>query len=91
MAANFENFLISLDFPINFRKSHQILKNYLKSSESYGQKPLGGGVPKDPPGLNRVNSLVLKWERNFEVTFGIHLVLVFQINVLESYLDIYPF
>ena len=46
MAANFENFLISLDFPINFRKSHQISKNYLKSSESYGQKPLG--VPKDP-------------------------------------------
>ena len=49
MAANFENFLISLDFPINFRKSHQISKNYLKSSERYGQKPLG--VPKD---LNRV-------------------------------------
>ena len=53
-AANFENFKISPDFPINFRKSHQISKNYLKSSESYGQKPLGG-VPKDPPGLNRVN------------------------------------
>ena len=52
MAANFENFLISPDFPIHFRKSHQISKNYLKSSESYGQKPLGG-VPKDPPGLNR--------------------------------------
>ena len=55
MAANFENFKISLDFPINFRKSHQISKNYLKSSESYGKKPLGG-VPKDPPGLNRVNA-----------------------------------
>ena len=52
MAANFENFLISPDFPINFRKSHQISKNYLKRSESYGQKPLGG--PKDLPGLNRV-------------------------------------
>ena len=52
MATNFENFLISTDFPINFRKSHQISKNYLKRSESYGQKPLG--VPKDPPGLNRV-------------------------------------
>ena len=37
------------------------------------------------------NSLVFKWERNFEVTFGIFPVLVFQINVLESYLDIYPF
>ena len=50
---NFEKFLISPDFPINFRKSHQISKNYLKRSKSYGQKPLGG-VPKDPPGLNRV-------------------------------------
>ena len=37
------------------------------------------------------NSLVLKWERNFEVTFGILSVLVFQISVLESYLDIYQF
>ena len=37
------------------------------------------------------NSLVLSWERNFEVTFGIFSVLVFQINVLESYLDIYLF
>ena len=37
------------------------------------------------------NSLVLKWERNFEVTFSIFSVLVFQINVLESYLDIYLF
>ena len=35
------------------------------------------------------NSLVLSWERNFEVTFGIFSVLVFQISVLESYLDIY--
>ena len=57
MAANFENFKISPDLPINSWKSHQMLKNYLKSSESYGQKPFeGGGVPKDPPGLNRVNS-----------------------------------
>ena len=37
------------------------------------------------------NSLVLTWERNFEVTFGIFSVLVSQINVLESYLDIYLF
>ena len=37
------------------------------------------------------NSLVLGWERNFEVTFGIFSVLVFQISVLESYLDIYLF
>ena len=35
------------------------------------------------------NSLVLTWERNFEVTFGIFSVLVFQISVRESYLDIY--
>ena len=34
------------------------------------------------------NSLVLTWERNFEVTFGSFSVLVFQVNVLESYLDI---
>ena len=37
------------------------------------------------------NSLVLTWERKFEVTFGIFSVLVFQISVLESYLDIYLF
>ena len=37
------------------------------------------------------DSLGLTWERNFEVTFGIFSVLVFQISVLESYLDIYPF
>ena len=30
------------------------------------------------------NSLVLTWERNFEVTFGIFSVLVFQVNVLEN-------
>ena len=36
------------------------------------------------------NSLVFMWE-NFEVTFGIFSVLVFQISVLESYLDIYLF
>ena len=33
------------------------------------------------------NSLVLMWERNLEVTFSIFSVLVFQISVLESYLD----
>ena len=35
------------------------------------------------------DSLVLTWERNFEVTFGIFPVLVSQITVLESYSDIY--
>ena len=37
------------------------------------------------------NSLVLTRERNFEVMFDIFSVLVFQISVLESYLDIYLF
>ena len=37
------------------------------------------------------NSLVLTREGNFEATFGIFSVSVFQINVLESYLDIYQF
>ena len=35
------------------------------------------------------NSLGFTWERNFEVTFGIFSVLVSQINVIESYLNIY--
>ena len=34
------------------------------------------------------NSLVLTWKRNFEVTFGIFSVLVSQINIFESYLDV---
>ena len=37
------------------------------------------------------NSLVFTWEGNFEVMFGIFSVLVFEITVLESYLDIYLF
>ena len=37
------------------------------------------------------NSLVLTLEGIFLVTFGIFSVLVFQISVLESYLDIYLF
>ena len=37
------------------------------------------------------NSFVLTWERNFDVMFGIFSVLVFQISVLKSYLDIYLF
>ena len=35
------------------------------------------------------NSLVFTWERNCEATFGIFSVFVSQINVLESFLDIY--
>ena len=34
------------------------------------------------------NSLVLTWERNFEVTFDIFSVLVLQINLLERYLSV---
>ena len=48
--------------------------------------------------LNRVKfdqvifkSLVFTCERNFEVRFGIFSVLVSQINVLKTYLDIYLF
>ena len=37
------------------------------------------------------NSLFLTWERNFEVTFGIFSVLVFEVRVFEIYLDIYLF
>ena len=37
------------------------------------------------------NSLVLTSERNFEVTFSIFSVLVFQTSILESYLNIYLF
>ena len=37
------------------------------------------------------NSIVLTWERNFKVTFGIFSVLVLQISVLGSYLDNYLF
>ena len=53
MAANFENFLISPDFPINFRKVtkfQRIISNALRVMD----KNLWG-VPKDPPGMNRVN------------------------------------
>ena len=52
-------------------------------------------VTKDLETLNRkfdkvmFNSLVLTWKRNFEVTFGIFSVLVFQVSVPQSYLDIY--
>ena len=54
-----------------------------------------GIVTKDLQTLNlkfdqvMFNILVLTWERNFEATFGNFSVIVFQISVLESYLDIY--
>ena len=53
MVANFKKSLISPNFISNFRKSHQISKNYIKSCKRYGQKPLEG-VPKD---LNRVKGV----------------------------------
>ena len=37
------------------------------------------------------NSFVLLREKNFEATFDIFSALVFQISVLESFLDIYLF
>ena len=37
------------------------------------------------------NILAFMWKRNFEVPFDTFSVLVSQINVLESYLDIYLF
>ena len=37
------------------------------------------------------NSLALTWKRNLEVNFCILSLLVFQITVPESYLDIYLF
>ena len=52
MAAKFEKFLISPDFPINFRKSHQISKSSSNALKVMDKNLLG--VPKDPPGLNRV-------------------------------------
>ena len=57
----------------------------------------GAIVTKDVQTLNpkfdqvMFNSFVLTWERNLEVTIGIFSVLVSQITVLESYLDIYLF
>ena len=59
MAANFENFLISPDFPINFRKVTKFQRIISKALRVMS-KNLWGGVPKDPPGLNRVNALVLR-------------------------------
>ena len=50
---------------------------------------------KDPQTLSlkfdqvMFDSLVFTWERNFAVAFVIFSVLVTQINLLESYLDIY--
>ena len=64
MASKFGNFKISPGFPINVRKSHQISKNYLKRVMD---KSLWG-VPKDPPGLNRVKTnFYLLFERESQI------------------------
>ena len=41
MVANLEIFFISPSFILNFRKSHQVSKSSLESSESYGEKTEG--------------------------------------------------
>ena len=54
MAANFENFKISPDFPINFgevTKFQRIISKTLRVMD----RNLWG-VPKEPPGLNRAKS-----------------------------------
>ena len=75
-------------------------RNFRSSSKNLIKKQDGrfvAMITKDLQTLNLkfdqviFNSLVLTWERNFEVTFGIFSVLVFQISILESYLDIYLF
>ena len=53
MAANFENFLISPDFPINFRKVTKFQRIISKALRVM-DKNLCGEVPKDLHGLNRV-------------------------------------
>ena len=78
----------------------KFIGNFRSSSETWITKQDGryvAMVTKDLQTLNlkfdqvMFNSLVLTWERNFEVTFSIFSVLVFQINVLWSYLHIYLF
>ena len=58
MVANFGSFLISPGFLLNFRKSHQSSNSQLKSSASHGEKKIEG-VPKDPPGPNRVKGVTI--------------------------------
>ena len=76
------------------------MRNFRSCSKNRIEKQDGrfvAMVTKDLQTLNlkfdqiMFNSLVLSWERNFEITFGIFSVVVFQISVLESYLDIYLF
>ena len=49
-------------------------------------------VTKDLQTMNlKYDQVMFNRERNFEVAFGVFSVLVFQISVLESYVDIYLF
>ena len=55
MAANFENFKISLDFPINFRKVTKFQRIISKALRVIDRNLWR--VPKDPPpGLSRVKT-----------------------------------
>ena len=80
--------------------SFEFTRNFRRCSKNSIEKQDGRFVAMVTKALQTLNlkfdqvmfsSLVLAWERNFEVTFGIFSVLVFQISVLESYLDIYLF
>ena len=54
MAANFENFKISLDFPINFREGTKFQRIISKALRVMDRNFWGEG--KDPHGLNRVKA-----------------------------------
>ena len=81
---------------LNFNKL-KFSKNFRSCSKNWIKKQDGRFVAMTTKYLHlkfdqvMLNSLVFTWERNFKVTFGIFSVLVSQINVLESYLDIYLF
>ena len=53
MVTNFEKLLILPGFLLNFRKSHQISKSKLKSSESYEGKTEGVSPPWTEYGISR--------------------------------------
>ena len=83
--------------PLTYFNKVKFTRNFRSCSKNSIEKQYGrfvAMVTKDLQTSNlkfdqvMIKSLVLTWERNFKVTFGIFSVLVFQIIVLESYLDI---
>ena len=58
MVANFEKILISPGFLLNFRKVTKFQRVSSKALRVM-EKKLIGGVPKDPPGPNRVKNLTV--------------------------------